>query len=297
MAFDPAFVAIRPDLVEALKAPTLFGNRFVWLKLPMENAPSKVLESLGTRKRQPDAIVASPLVARGLVEGAARNGARPPGPLVALEWKAQASASGGVALTISSDPLPAYRLVGQLFGGLLDDYRRGSTWSGSPAPAATAALVFLSGPSRPQEALEAFTAGFSSATSFPPAVEVVGDEEFGSGSPNVIRRLLAGDLKAILLATGPSTSEGLLLLKEPGKVIGFASYQVKAAAATWPAASFVIHHDDAAIAAALRRPIKAGGQVLLEIPWRLDLLPGADSLASRALDLGQRLFELEKRQQ
>ncbi|MEI6386697.1 MAG: hypothetical protein WCQ50_08685, partial [Spirochaetota bacterium] len=171
------------------------------------------------------------------------------------------------------------------------------TWSGSPAPAATASLVFMSGPFRPQEALDAFSSGFSSATSFPPTVELVGDDENASGSSNVIRRLLAGDLKAILLATGPSTAEALILLKEPGKVIGFASYQVKGVAATWPGASFVIHPDDAAIAAALRRPIKAGGQILLDLPWRLDLLPGADSLVSRALDLGQRLFELEKRQQ
>ncbi|MEI6388644.1 MAG: hypothetical protein WCQ50_18670, partial [Spirochaetota bacterium] len=127
VAFDPAFIAVRPDLVEAMKAPTLFGNRFVWLDLPMENAPSKVLEALGKRRRPPKAIVASPLVARGLVEGAARNGARAPGPLVALEWKSVTAAFEGPALTITSNPVPAYRLVGQLFGGLLDDYRRGST--------------------------------------------------------------------------------------------------------------------------------------------------------------------------
>ncbi|MEI6876100.1 MAG: hypothetical protein WCL50_13330, partial [Spirochaetota bacterium] len=207
VAFDAAFAASRPELVEEISRVALIDRRLVYLVFPIDVGPSRLVELLGKRRSYPRVIAVSPILARALVEGAARNGAAPPGRLVVIEG----SEKNPDLASLQSDPLPAYRRAGELIGGILADYRNGSAWSGDPAPAATAALFFSPGAGRPEAAKEAFSAGWTLKASFPLKIEEIPEGASEAEAASRLRILVEGDLKAILMAVGGS---GLGALKQ-----------------------------------------------------------------------------------
>jgi hypothetical protein len=298
VAFDEAFAATRPDLTKLITDPHPFGRRFVYLELPLETGPSKLVQALAARKRPPLAIAVSPLLGRGLIEGATRNAMPAPGPLIIVDGGPDfpAPPPGSPPLSqILTDPLPAYHEVGELLGGIISDYRAGTPWSGSPAPAAEAALLFSPGPSRTPEAVAAFSAGWSSKTIVQPKIEELAEGGSEAEASNRVRILLEGDLKALFVAASPKALGALSLALDPARITGLAGSAPSAAALAFPLASFTIHPDEAGIVRRLSafRPGTVPSEFV--VPWILDPLPGAKSLSARGIELDKRVKQVENK--
>jgi len=293
VAFDAAFAATRPGLAAEIERLSLEGRRLSLASLPLSGGPSALVELLRTRRRPPALIVTSPLVAGALLEGARQNGTKPPSPLLVLEWPEKADPGADFAV-LRSDPLPAYREAGALLGGLVADLRSGRVGTSGTSPAASGALVFAPGPGRPAEAREAFREGWLEAAGFEPQIQDLPAKHSPLEAENAVRKLLGTDLRALLVATGPSGIGALLAARDPARVIGLVGASAKTAGAAWPEAAFVLAPDETGIAFLLRSGRDfAPGSLLLQ-PWSLELLPGAAALKSRNIDLAGRLAPAKK---
>lgn len=309
VAIDTAFAAIRPGLVARCRTFDPFGNRLTLILVPVDNAPSTLLSELQTRKLHPRAIAASPLVARALVEGAARNNSAPPAPVIALEWSPQAAtssmapdgsapplapsgatpppsaplqrgdASSSLAFptaSILSDPLPAARRLGTLLGSIVADLRRGTPLLGPASPSATGAIVWEGGPDRPDAERKAFEESWTAAAGLNPL-----ELTLAQGDPNadsLLRGLFSNDIRALFVDAGALTPTALNQADGKVTVVAFASGAATDAAQAWPHAALALEPDEAAIVALLRseRATRLHGE--LAVASIVKLLPGATKL-------------------
>ncbi len=309
VAIDAAFAAIRPGLVARCGTFDPFGNRLTLILVPVDNAPSTLLRELQTRKLHPRVIAASPLLARALVEGAARNNSAPPAPVIALEWAPGAAPSsfspagstqplapsgapplpppplqqGGAAAapafptaSILSDPLPAARRLGTLLGSIVADLRKGSPRLGPASTSATGAIVWEAGPGRPDSERTAFEESWTAAAGLDPL-----ELNLAQNDPNadsLLRGLFSNDIRALFVDAGDLTPAALNQADGKITVVAFASGAATDAAKAWPQAALALEPDEAAIVAILRsnRATRLHGE--LAVASVVKLLPGATKL-------------------
>ncbi len=283
VAIDGAFAAIRPGLVAKIAEKEVLGNRLDLLLVPVDNAVPVLLRALETKRLRPRLIVASPLVARALVEGAARNNAKPPAPVVALEWAPAPGSSGpSPAASLLSDPLPAASKLGALLARAVDSLDRGKSSGAAASPPALGGLVWEAGPSRPQGEREAFLEAWASVKGSEPLVL---DLQPGlTNSDGLLRQAFAKDLGAVFIEAGADTPLALDLAEGSVRIIAFASGAADDAAKAWPSASLALVPDDAAFSALIRSPACLGLEGRRDIASIIKILPAASSLPG--IDLG-----------
>jgi len=240
------------------------------------------------------AIVTSPLLAAALVAGekalglggsmAEGGGIQALGGLglVVPEWQ------GGPlpqVTPVNTEPSKAFESAGRAAGAFIAALRR------SGQASATGGLLFRETPSRGREALEAFSRGFLAAAGVEPAIEVLGKGETMDESVASVGRLLAVDLRIVLVATGRDARAACKALDRPGLAVGIESPDP----ADWPRSAFAIVPDDRGLAqaaiAAAERLGKAPGSRLgdIGVPALLLAYPGAGSFPAGDADLGRLL--------
>jgi len=290
VAIDAAFAAMRPDLVAGLKSPNLFGNRLDLLLLPVDGAPGELLRELDARKLRPMAIAASPLVARALVEGAARNGAKPPAPVIALEWAPPPDSAARPTASLLSDPVPAARKLGSLLGSIVADMRRGTPRLGPASPSAQGALVWEPGPNRPDSMRDAFEEGWIKAAGSEPLVLNLSPGDLEADS--LLRNLFGSDIRTLFVDAGDLEPDALDISDGKAEIVAFAADAPGDAARAWPSSSLVLEPDDAAFAALLRSRRAFSIDGVIALPSILKTLPGAGAL--RGIDLEARIKLLSR---
>ncbi|MDA8411356.1 MAG: hypothetical protein M0001_13335 [Treponema sp.] len=296
VAMDQAFEAMRPGLVARFRAFDPLGNRLTYLSLPVDNAPSTLLHELEKRRLRPQAIVASPLVARALVEGAARNNAQPPAPVIALEWSAGSGQNSpglpapigpipSPTASILSDPVPAARRLGRALGSVIADLRRGSPRLGAPTASAVGAIIWESGPERPEAERRALEETWTAAAGDPPLELVLQPNDPNSDSQ--LRDLFSKDIRALFVDAGSYGPEALDQADGKITIIAAASGAARAASDAWPHAALALEPDEAAIVALIRSKRATGLRGDIAIASIVRILPGAAKL--RDFDIAARL--------
>lgn len=247
VALDSAFAALRPQLVDEISRPELFGNRLELLVLPVDSAAQTLLRDLERKKLRPAAIAASPLVARALVEGAARNGSTPPEPVIGLEWDATPDQSLRPSAALLTDPLPAARRLGTTLGSLLSKAKAGESASSSSAEGA---MIWEAGPGRPEAEKEAFIETFTASAGFPPLVLELAPDS--ADADTLLRGLFAKDIRAAFIDAGSFGPAALDLAEHNVSAIAYASGAPEETARAWPSTTYLVAPDDRAFADFLR---------------------------------------------
>ncbi|HUX36642.1 MAG TPA: hypothetical protein VMV44_01950 [Rectinemataceae bacterium] len=283
VAIDSAFAAIRPGLVAKAAERHVLGNRLDLILVPEDKAVPTLLQALATKKLHPRAIAASPLVARALVEGAARNNAQPPAPVISLDWSpAPEGGAASPAASILSDPLPGARKLGSILARAVALVARGSSAASPVSPPAEGGLVWESGPARSDTEREAFAEGWTAEAGSPPfALDLQPGQ---ANSDGLLRQTFAMDLRAVFIDAGDFTPMALDLAAGKVGIIAFASGAADEVARAWPSASLALVPDDAAFAAFLRSPACLALKGRHGIPSVIRILPAAAALPG--IDLG-----------
>jgi hypothetical protein len=290
---DEAFVAARPGLAASLEG----GIRG---PLPFWSGPGLVVVSLdrGTegllaaaRKAgfhalpdasqglgapspdEPAALVTSPLFAAALLAGeGSLSPSSPAAPagisalggamLVVPEWR---KGPNPRIFPVATDPLPAFAAAGRTAGAYV------AALQASGEASAAGAIVFRATGDRGGGALDAFSDAFRAAAGFPPLVEELRGPDEAAETDAAVARLLAADLRIVLVAAGPASSSACGKLARPGLAVGIESSE----ASDFPGAAFGILPDDRALAAAVLKAARglrkggAGAGTGMAVPARL----------------------------
>lgn len=296
---DEAFAAARPGLASSLKGlqRRILGQGGAYAEISLARGPEGLMEE--ARKagftaagQGRGAIVASPLLAAALVAGekalnldaaeAQGRGIQALGGLglVVPEWQ------GGPQpqiTPVNTESSKAFESAGRAAGAFIAALR------GSGQGSATGGILFRETPSRGREVLEAFSRGFLAEAGVEPVIEILGEGDTMDESGASVGRLLAVDLRIVLVATGRDARAACRALDRQGLAVGLES----ADPAAWPRAAFAIVPDDkgiarAAIAAAASLG-EAPGPEEIAVPALLVASPGASSFQAGGTDLGRLL--------
>ncbi|MGA2546860.1 MAG: hypothetical protein ABSF43_09955 [Rectinemataceae bacterium] len=247
VALDEAFEASRPVLALYLASPSVFGKGPAGLLGPplvvhvtMTEGAGKAMDAaLKEKKRsgEPIVLVASPLIAKAIINGGTWSGDP---PLLVPEWRG--ARSNGL-WTASTDPLPAYGAAGKAAGAFIASLPKDG---GLPS----CGVIFSEAPSRPRSALTAFAAAYSKASMGRPLyIRELGERS----SEAAVKELLGSDMRVLFFASGPDSGAAIRSAARPGLAIG----------ADFPAPespkslSFRILPDDGALARALDQERRA----------------------------------------
>ena len=298
---DEAFVAARPGLASSFRSLQggVLGKGGAYAEIGLARGPEELVgearkAGFAAVGQGRGAIVTSPLLAAALVAGekalglggsmAEGGGIQALGGLglVVPEWQ------GGPlpqVTPVNTEPSKAFESAGRAAGAFIAALRR------SGQASATGGLLFRETPSRGREALEAYSRGFLAAAGVEPAIEVLGKGETMDESVASVGRLLAVDLRIVLVATGRDARAACKALDRPGLAVGIESPDP----ADWPRSAFAIVPDDRGLAqaaiAAAERLGKAPGSRLgdIGVPALLLAYPGAGSFPAGDADLGRLL--------
>jgi hypothetical protein len=236
VALDEAFAAARPALAHRLESSSVFGLGPAGLFGPplvvnvtMVEGAGKALDLALAEKRRsgkPIVLVASPLIAKAILNGGTWAG-NP--PLLVPEWRG-ARAPG--LWTVSTDPLPAYGAAGAAAGAFVAAL---SKEGGLPS----CGVLFSEAPSRPRAALTAFAAAYAGASAGRPlyvrelgeqASAAISDGEHKkkgsipisatSAAEAAVKALLGSDIRVLFLALGPDSGAAIRSATRSGLVIG-----------------------------------------------------------------------------
>lgn len=301
VVLDEAFAAARPGLASELcglqKRPLGRGGAYAVTGLD-RGAEALVEEArkAGYAAAAPGrgAIVTSPLLAAALVAGERAlspdaGGAELPGiqalgglRLVVPEWRGSPQPQ---IVPVSTDPVPAFEAAGRAAGAFIAALRA------SGQAGATAGVLFRRTPARGNEALDAFSRGFAAKAGSPPAIEVLGAEDTMDDSGIAITRLLAADLRVVLVATGRDAGAACTALDRPGLAIGLEGSDP----ADWKDAAFAIVPDDRGLALAAVAEARGLGEdpaaqrAPAMVPALLMAYPRSGSFAADGTGLGRLL--------
>jgi hypothetical protein len=290
LALDEAFVAARPGLAGALRAPRAFGkgpfgllSPVITLPIGLGESPAKAVDAARAEaKRSGGAavLVASPLVARAIAEGGAWSGDP---PILSPEYRgadpAAPNAAGPHPFSVYSDPEPAYAAAGRAAGAYISEL--GKT-GGEPV----CGILYAESPARPRAALEAFTAAYASASGGRRLeLRELSPTATDTEAEAAVADLLGSDLRLLLVALGAESETAIKKATRPGLAIGLDSPE----AAVPQELAFRIEADDEgltrALAAESRRiarlpPDAASRGGALAVPARLVAEAGAASIAA-----------------
>jgi hypothetical protein len=247
VALDEAFEAARPVLALKLTSPPVFGEGPAGIFGPplvvhvtMTEGAGKALDAaLNEKKRsgKPTVLVASPLIAKAIINGGTWSGDP---PLLVPEWRGTISAGLWTAVT---DPLPAYGAAGTAAGAYIASLSKDD---GLPS----CGVIFSEAASRPRSALTAFATAYSKASMGRPLhIRELGER----GSEAAVKEFLGFDIRVLFFALGPDSGAAIRSAARPGLAIG----------ADFPAPespkslSFRILPDDGALARALDQERRA----------------------------------------
>lgn len=298
---DEAFAAARPGLASSLKGlqRRILGQGGAYAEIGLARGPEELIEEarkagFAAAGQGRGAIVTSPLLAAALVAGdkalgldgslAQDGGIQALGGLglVVPEWQ------GGPQPQITpviTDPSRAFESAGRATGAFIAALRR------SGQEGATGGILFRETPARGREALEAFSRGFLATAGAGPAIEVLGRGDTMDESGASVGRLLAVDLRIVLVATGRDARAACEALDRPGLAVGLEGPAPEA----WLRSAFAIVPDDkglarAAIAAAQglgKAPGSGPGDIA--VPALLLAWPAARGFPAGDSDLGRLL--------
>jgi len=238
IALDEAFASTRPTLAEELRktggaglVPRGWDSRSILVPIHLGDSPAEALEAAKAEDehRGPgSAIVASPLVAKAIVEGGAWSGEP---PLIVPGWR------GGTIpglWRLGSDPVPAYRAAGAAVGAYIATLAKGG---GSPI----CGVVYAESPTRPRAALAAFAEAYSGssggrapeirelgvggdvnagARETAPAEAPLPPDRRGDRAKAAVADLLGRDLRVLFVAVGPEAEEAIQAGTRPGIAVG-----------------------------------------------------------------------------
>ena len=298
---DEAFAAARPGLASSLKGfqGGILGQGGAYAEIGLARGPEELVEEarkagFAAAGQGRGAIVTSPLLAAAIVAGekalgldgslAQEGGIQALGGLglVVPEWQ------GGPEpqiTPVTTEPAKAFESAGRAAGAFIAALRRSGQGS------ATGGILFRETPARGREALEAFSRGFLATAGAEPAIEVLGEGDTMDESGAPVERLLAVDLRIVLVATGRDLRAACEALERPGLAVGLESPDP----AAWPRAAFAIVPDDEGLAraaiAAARGLGKAPGSRPggIAVPALLLAWPAAGSFPAGGSDLGRLL--------
>ena len=265
VALDEAFAAARPTLASKLESRLQFGNGPAGLFHPaiivhvaMTEGAGKALDTaLAEKKRSGKQVVlvASPLIAKAIINGGAWSGDP---PLLVPEWPGKETPG---LWTVSTDPLPAYNAAGAAAGAYIAALAKEG---GVPS----CGVLFSEAPSRPRAALTAFTSAFTEASGAKSLSirELVGQKDkkplpvsATSAAEAAVKELLGTDIRLLFLALGAESGATIRSAARSGLVLG-ADLSVPESP---PSLAFIIHPDDTGLARALdqvRRTASFGGK-------------------------------------
>jgi len=300
---DEAFTAARPGLAARFRGlqKGFPGQGGVYAEIGLVRGPEVLVEEArkagyAAAGKGKGAIITSPLLAASLVAGekalaldsaaAQGSGIQALGGLglVVPEWQGGPQAQ---ITPVNTEASKAFEAAGRAAGAFVAALRRSGQGN------ATGGILFRETPSRGPEALEAFSRGFVAMAGVAPTVETIGKADTMDESATPVGRLLAVDLRIVLVATGRDTRAFCKALERPGLALGLESSDP----AAWPAACFVIAPDDdgiarAAIAAAGRMGKAPGSKPeAVAVPALLLARSGARSFEADGIDLGRLLAE------
>jgi hypothetical protein len=231
VALDEAFAETRPGLSALLQDDRTWGlgpferlGKPVVVPIALTESPGMALDAANAERKRSGlgtVIVASPLVAKAIVEGGYWSGDP---PLVVPEWR------GGPVpglRSVATDPLPAYRAAGWAAGAFIAALARGG---GSPS----CGLVFAEAPARPREALAAFAQAYAEASEGGPIQirELEKDDETAEAQgtpprPSVegkaeaaVAELLGADMRVLFVALGRDAGAAIRAAARPGLAVG-----------------------------------------------------------------------------
>jgi hypothetical protein len=236
VALDEAFVSMRPGLAALLQeggSPYRFPlgilggsplDRPLVVPIALAESAGAALDAANAERRRSgrgSSLVASPLVAKALVEGGAWSGDP---PLIVPEWRG-APVPG--LRSVTTDPEPAYRAAGQAAGAFIAALSR---IGGSPS----CGVVFSEAPTRPRAALAAFAEAYAENSEGRPLhVRELGgagaaSEGAGTASPSsaggkeesAVAELLSADIRVLFVALGPEAGAAIRAAARPGLAVG-----------------------------------------------------------------------------
>ena len=298
---DEAFTAARPGLAARFRGlqKGFPGQGGVYAEISLARGPETLVEEArkagyAAAGKDRSAIVTSPLLAAALVAGEKAlglDGSATQGSgiqalgglgLVVPEWQGGRQAQ---ITPVNTEPSKAFEAAGRAAGAFVAALR------GSGQGSATGGILFRETPSRGREALEAFSNGFVAMAGVAPAIEILGRADTMDESAGSVARLLAADLRIVLVATGRDARALCKSLERPGLALGIESTDP----AAWPGAAFSIAPDDDGIAraaiAAASRPGRApgSGPEAIAVPALLLAGSGAGGFEAGGTDLGRLL--------
>jgi hypothetical protein len=244
VALDEAFSAARPGLAERLEGLDPLGWGVKGLLSPplvsrvaLNEGGGKALDAAIAEEKKrggPVALLASPLLAKAIVQGGTWSGDP---PLVVPEWSGPELPGLSTART---DPLPAYRTAGAAAGAFIAELAR---LGGEPS----CGILFSEAPSRPRAALSAFAEAYAEASEG----RQLHVRELAEAGPELAeaatKELLGSDIRVLFVALGPSAGAALRAATRPGLALGADFYPPE-----WPPSlAFRIHPDEKALALAL----------------------------------------------
>ena len=297
VALDEAFAETRPGLSALLQDDRTWGfgpfdglGKPVVVPIALTESPGMALDAANAERKRRGigtAIVASPLVAKAIVEGGYWSGDP---PLVVPEWRG--SPVQGLR-SVATDPIPAYRAAGWAAGAFIAALARGG---GSPS----CGLVFSEAPARPRAALAAFAEAYSEASEGGSIqVRELEKDEATSEAPGTAPRpsaggkaeaavaeLLGSDMRILFVALGRDAEAAIRAAAKPDLAVG-ADFPYPEAP---PSLAFRIVPDDSAMQKAVVLELRAPrggsyGAAPKAIPALLVAGAGASSIRAGKADL------------
>lgn len=254
LGLDDGFVASRPTLADRLEAAQPLGEGPMGLfagplfvPVSLRESPGKALEAaLAEQKRtkKPVILVASPLIAKAIVDGGSWSGSP---RIIVPEWhRAEGPELPGLTIVVT-DPLPAYEGAGSASGAFIAALAK---QGGAPA----CGILFSESSARPRAALDAFAAAYSASSGGGTLLV----RELAEGAENgavetAVDELLGSDLRLLFIALGPSSGAAIRKAARPGLAIGLDS----SAPETLPALAFRVRPDEAALVKTVSEKRKA----------------------------------------
>jgi hypothetical protein len=286
VAIDEAFGAARPGLSEAFSGPWPGGPGPLRLFLGLNEAPGRVLseiERAAAAGKRPKAVIASPYIAAGLCDETGPIRSLGSTGLVALEWPRPPLPGLSYAKT---DPRPAYAAAGRAAGAFIAAL-------GEAGGKLGCGVVYLESPSRPQEALDAFSSSFVEASRGAPLLvrRIEGQDgkreeaDLNAEANSAVKEILSSDVRVIFVAAGSASPAALVAASRPGIAVG-ADLPGRA---LLPGLSFRIRPDDEALAAAalrIARDSGSGRALHLEVPSILEAGPSSAAFKAGGEELG-----------
>jgi hypothetical protein len=313
VALDEAFVAAYPSLATEMEKPTAFGSLIEaalgWTPKPtivsLSQGAAPALDAVrdaGARSHRPVALVASPLIASALLGGGSWQGEP---PLLVPEWRGRPEPG---MLTVSTDPVPAYRAAGAALGAYTSALAREG---GAPV----CGILFSEGPARPRAALEAFASGYNETSTgsgllvrelaasegavpapeqTDPAAAPNGVRDSprnpaaASGPEGAVQEMLGSDIRVLFIAIGADSPVAARAATRPGLAVG-ADYPDREGLR---ALAFRVEPDSKAVARTIIRRLKtlsgssgADREASILVPARLVIEAPAEAAKAGGLSL------------